>query len=149
MAFFSKKAKKEEDLICLSFLEFEWNLIIAEQYFETFCSVCVCPICLAYPIVIPWHKKIENHWLEGEAQNPEALESIKNMEFMKSSMALGDGQPLEVDFGLPTFTSHINDVNCEEGQSAMFECSVEPKTDPSLQTGKSRKIVTLDTQDYM
>ena len=60
---------------------------------------------------------------------------------MKSSMALGDGQPMEVDFGLPTFTSHINDVNCEEGQAAKFECSVEPKTDPSLQTGKSHKLL--------
>ena len=72
----------------------------------------------------------------GEAQNPEAFESIKNMEFMKTSMALGDGQPKETDFGLPNFTSHINDVDCEEGQAAKFECSVEPKNDPSLTTGK-------------
>ena len=106
--------------------------------------VCV-PFVLHTPL-FSLDTKIENHWLEGEAQNPEALESIKNMEFMKSSMALGDGQPMEVDFGLPTFTSHINDVNCEEGQAAKFECSVEPKTDPSLQTGKSRKIVTLGTR---
>ena len=92
--------------------------------------------------------KIENHWLEGEAQNPEALESIKNMEFMKSSMALGDGQPMEVDFDLPTFTSHINDVNCEEGRAAKFECSVEPKTDPSLQTGKSHKLLHQTHEIY-
>ena len=71
----------------------------------------------------------------GEAQNPEALESIKNLEFLRASAGLGEGTREGPEFSVPNFTAHINDVRCEEGQAARFQCTVEPKNDPSLQTG--------------
>ena len=77
----------------------------------------------------------EKHWLSGDSQNPAALERIKNLENLKASLPLetSDGQ----DFGPPTFQCHLNDVECSEGDSARFECVIEPKNDPNLQIGRS------------
>ena len=39
-------------------------------------------------------------------------------------------------YTIPTFTQHPNDLDVEEKGTAIFECKVEPSTDPAIEIGK-------------
>ena len=89
-----------------------------------FWSVSFVHICLL----------IEQHWLSSSAQNPAALESIQNLEASKLlQMKEDDDQPM---FAAPIFVEHMNNVSCNGGETAHFQCKVEPKNDPSLDISK-------------
>ena len=77
---------------------------------------------------------VEQHWLSSSTQNPQALESIQNLEASKRL-------PLQEDddqgiFAPPIFVEHMNNVSCSGGETAHFVCKVEPKNDPSLELSK-------------
>lgn len=77
---------------------------------------------------------IEQHWLSSATQNPSALESIQNLEASKFLQLEDDDD--EGVFAAPTFVEHMNNISCKGGETARFECKVEPKNDPSLQISK-------------
>ena len=57
-------------------------------------------------------------------------------------------EDMEVDhpnFKIPTFTTHINDVVCDEEANVRFECSLEPKNDPSLKIGTLFNFISFWT----
>ena len=77
---------------------------------------------------------IEQHWLSSSTQNASALESIQNLEASKLLQLKEDD-----DQGIlapPIFVEHVNNVSCNGGETAHFECKVEPKNDPSLEISK-------------
>ena len=77
---------------------------------------------------------IEQPWLTSSAQNPAAFESIQNLEASKLlQMKEDDDQPM---FAAPIFVEHMNNVSCNGGETAHFQCKVEPKDDPSLEISK-------------
>ena len=45
----------------------------------------------------------------------------------------------ETDYGIPTFTQHMNNLEVTEKGTAVFECRVEPCKDPSMKIGKITK----------
>ena len=77
---------------------------------------------------------LEQHWLSSTTQNPSALESIQNLEASKRlQLKEDDDQGI---FAPPIFVEHVNNVSCNGGATAHFECKVEPKNDPSLEISK-------------
>ncbi|XP_042888253.1 titin-like isoform X7 [Penaeus japonicus] len=67
-------------------------------------------------------------WLIGESMHPEALSKIAQLE----QPAAGPGSPDEPTFDVPVFISHLNNVECREGDTAHFECKVQPCSDPTM-----------------
>ena len=41
----------------------------------------------------------------------------------------------DIVYDIPTFTQHLNDLDVEEKGTAIFECKVEPTTDPAMKIG--------------
>ena len=89
----------------------------------------VCFPCLSSCILA------EQHWLSSSSQNPSALESIQNLEASKSLPPKTEEE--EAILTPPIFVEHVNNVSCSTGETAHFECKVEPKNDPSLDISKS------------
>ncbi|ROT82072.1 I-connectin [Penaeus vannamei] len=67
-------------------------------------------------------------WLIGESMHPEALSKIAKLE----QPTAGPGSPDEPTFDVPVFISHLNNVECREGDTAHFECKVQPCSDPTM-----------------
>ena len=68
-----------------------------------------------------------------------ALEAVK--------AALPNTAEVEEVFESPSFTQHVNDVICDEDSDASFKCALEPKSDPSLITGKMLLLVIGQHRD--
>ena len=80
------------------------------------------------------NRLLEQHWLSSSTQNPTALEYLRKLEASKS-LNLEKEDVAETDFNAPLIVQHINDNSCVEGETAHFECKVEPKDDPALEIG--------------
>ena len=74
--------------------------------------------------------RVEAHdWLMGQALRPEALPKIQALEEQRVHE-----MPEEEDaFESPVFITHLNNVECREGETAHFECRVQPSKDPTMQ----------------
>ncbi|CAH0765342.1 unnamed protein product [Bemisia tabaci] len=73
--------------------------------------------------------KIEDrHWLLSKPLHPDALPLIEALEEPKPTKV----ESPEPIFEIPVFISHLNNVECNEGDNIHFECSVEPSKDPTL-----------------
>lgn len=73
--------------------------------------------------------KIEDkHWLLGQTLHPEAIPKLEALE--KPT----DGRPEmpEPTYETPMFITHLNNVECTEGDNVHFECHVEPSKDPTM-----------------
>ncbi|XP_033606475.1 titin isoform X1 [Cryptotermes secundus] len=73
--------------------------------------------------------KVEDrHWLLGGSLRPEALPIIEGLEAPKG----GQIEVPEPVYESPVFITHLNNVECKEGDAVHFECHVEPSKDPTL-----------------
>ena len=74
--------------------------------------------------------RVEAHgWLLGQALRPEALAKIAALE----EQQVRDMPEQETDYESPVFITHLNNVECREGETAHFECRVQPSKDPTMQ----------------
>ena len=80
---------------------------------------------------------LESSWLQEQTQHPSAVDKIRNLEAPKTIPYNED----EVNYGVPTFTSHLNNVEIFEHGTAVLECKVEPFKDPSLKIGKIKNFL--------
>lgn len=73
--------------------------------------------------------KIEDkHWLLGQTLHPDAIPKLEALETPR-----GDKPEIpDVTFESPIFISHLNNVECAEGDTVHFECHVEPSKDPTM-----------------
>lgn len=74
---------------------------------------------------------LDRHWLLANSLRPEALPLIDALEKPQE----GKPEIPEPTFEGPVFISHLNNVECKEGDNAHFECKVEPAKDPTLKIG--------------
>ena len=81
---------------------------------------------------------IEQEWDSSTSLNPTALENIQKLEASKCLPLREDEEPGQ--FNAPVFVQLMNDVSCQGGATAHFECKVEPKNDPSLDISKLMSI---------
>lgn len=81
---------------------------------------------------------IEQEWDSSTSLNPTALENIQKLEASKCLPLREDEEPGQ--FNAPIFVQLMNDVSCQGGATAHFECKVEPKNDPSLDISKLKII---------
>ena len=73
--------------------------------------------------------KIEDkHWLLGQTMHPGA---IPKLEALEAPRAEAPARP-EPTYEAPVFISHLNNIVNTEGDSAHFECHVEPSKDPTM-----------------
>jgi titin len=73
--------------------------------------------------------KIEDrHWLLGQTLHPDAIPKLEALERPQEPRA----EMPEPTYELPIFISHLNNVECMEGDNVHFECNVEPSKDPTL-----------------
>lgn len=73
--------------------------------------------------------KIEDrHWLLGQSLHPDAIPKLEALEKPPE----GRPEKAEPTYEVPLFISHVNNVECMEGDSAHFECNVEPSKDPTM-----------------
>lgn len=73
--------------------------------------------------------KIEDkHWLLGQTLHPEAIPKLQDLERAPEARP----EAPEPIYELPMFITHLNNVECTEGDSVHFECNVEPSKDPTL-----------------
>ena len=77
---------------------------------------------------------LEQHWLSSSTQYPSAMERIQNLEASKCLPT--NEEVTDTNFDPPIFVEHINNVSCAGGETANFQCKVEPKNDPSLEISK-------------
>ena len=89
---------------------------------------------------------LEQHWLSSSTQNPTVLESIRSLEASKHLQIEEDDD--ETLFSAPIFLEHVNNASCIGGETAHFECKVEPKNDPSLEISKSEKCIIIKSYLY-
>ncbi|XP_015783235.1 titin isoform X1 [Tetranychus urticae] len=61
-------------------------------------------------------------------EHPESLQKIRELE----SVQVLRKEPVEPEFSAPVFITHLNNVELKEGETAHFECRVEPSKDNSL-----------------
>lgn len=73
-------------------------------------------------------KIVDRHWLLGDTLHPDALPKIDALEQPHAATA---EQP-EPTYEEPVFITHLNNVECVEGDNAHFECNVEPSKDPTM-----------------
>ena len=73
-------------------------------------------------------------WLLGNTAHPDALNKISELEHKDMSRP----EAPEPNYELPTFITHLNNIQINEGESAHFECRVEPQKDPTLKTGEPK-----------
>lgn len=73
--------------------------------------------------------KIEDrHWLLGQTLHPDAIPKLEALEKPQESKI----ELPEPTYELPIFITHLNNVECLEGDNVHFECNVEPSKDPTL-----------------
>ena len=106
------------------------NVLSYKSFFYNHLLILYVCVLFAY-LYVP----LEQPWLSSSAQNPSALESIQNLEASKHLLPKEEDD--ETDFSVPIFVEHINNVSCIGGETAHFQCKVEPKNDPSLEISKS------------
>lgn len=68
----------------------------------------------------------------GGSLRPEALPIIEGLEAPKG----GQTEVPEPVYESPVFITHLNNVECKEGDAVHFECHVEPSKDPTLNIGR-------------
>ncbi|XP_018337981.1 PREDICTED: titin isoform X9 [Trachymyrmex septentrionalis] len=73
-------------------------------------------------------KIADRHWLLGDTLHPDALSKIDALE---QPQRISTDQP-EPTYEEPVFITHLNNVECIEGDNAHFECNVEPSKDPTM-----------------
>ncbi|KAL6255452.1 hypothetical protein P5V15_013787 [Pogonomyrmex californicus] len=73
-------------------------------------------------------KIADRHWLLGDTLHPDALSKIDALE---QPQIIFTEQP-EPTYEEPVFITHLNNVECIEGDNAHFECNVEPSKDPTM-----------------
>lgn len=73
-------------------------------------------------------KIADKHWLLGDSLHPDSLPKIQSLEAPRA------GRPEAPDptYEGPIFISHLNNVECTEGDNVHFECNVEPSKDPNM-----------------
>ena len=59
------------------------------------------------------------------------MNKIKDLETPKMKESTDD----ELTYTMPTFTQHLNDLCVMENGTAIFECKVEPSSDPAMKIG--------------
>ena len=59
------------------------------------------------------------------------MKKIRDLETPKIMAPVKD----DIVYDIPTFTQHLNDLDVEEKGTAIFECKVEPTTDPAMKIG--------------
>jgi hypothetical protein len=69
-----------------------------------------------------------------QSQHPGALDRLNWLE--AKTTASGEAKADDVASVAPAFDMHINDVDCEEGNAAVFECTVAPVSDASMKIGE-------------
>lgn len=74
-------------------------------------------------------KVYDKHWLLGDTLHPDALSKISALE----QPPIHDSERPEPAYEEPVFISHLNNVECTEGDNCHFECKVEPSKDPTMQ----------------
>ena len=67
-------------------------------------------------------------WLLGHALRPEALPKIQALE----EHQVCEIPEEEMDFESPVFITHLNNIECREGETGHFECRVQPCKDPTM-----------------
>lgn len=67
----------------------------------------------------------------GESVRPEALPKLAKLE-QPRGVPREESEPV---YDLPVFITHLNNVECWEGDTAHFECNVEPSKDPTMKIG--------------
>ncbi|RXG68646.1 Titin, partial [Armadillidium vulgare] len=70
----------------------------------------------------------DRDWLIGESVRPEALPKLAKLE-QPRGVPREESEPV---YDLPVFITHLNNVECWEGDTAHFECNVEPSKDPTM-----------------
>lgn len=70
----------------------------------------------------------DRHWLLGDTLHPDALPKI---DVLEQPQVISTEQP-EPTYEEPVFITHLNNVECIEGDNAHFECNVEPSKDPTM-----------------
>ncbi|XP_074100964.1 sallimus isoform X11 [Cotesia typhae] len=70
----------------------------------------------------------DRHWLLGDTLHPDALSKIDALE---QPLAPTPERP-EPTYEEPVFITHLNNVECTEGDNVHFECNVEPSKDPTM-----------------
>ena len=93
------------------------------------------------PKILPWQElnndetllfyTIESDCLQQQPQHPTAMDKIRDLEAPKVKVL----SESETDYGIPTFTQHMNNLEVAEKGTAVFECRVEPCKDPSMKIG--------------
>lgn len=73
--------------------------------------------------------KIEDkHWLLGQSLHPGAIPKLEALERPPEVRP----ETAEPTYESPIFISHLNNVECTEGENIHFECQVEPSKDPTM-----------------
>lgn len=70
----------------------------------------------------------DKHWLLGDTLHPDAIPKLAAFD---APRAEEPARP-EPTYEAPIFISHLNNVENAEGESAHFECNVEPSKDPTM-----------------
>ncbi|XP_033210459.1 titin [Belonocnema kinseyi] len=73
-------------------------------------------------------KIADKHWLIGDTLHPDALPKIDALEQPHTTTR----EEVEPTYEEPVFISHLNNVECIEGDNVHFECNVEPSKDPTM-----------------
>jgi titin len=73
-------------------------------------------------------KIMDRHWLFSDTLHPDALPKIGALEKPPE----GKKEQAEPTYEEPVFISHLNNVECIEGDNVHFECNVEPSKDPTM-----------------
>lgn len=73
----------------------------------------------------------DRDWLLGDSVHPDALPKLARLEQPRGSAKTPD----EPAFDVPMFITHLNNVECNESETAHFECRVEPSKDPTMKIG--------------
>lgn len=99
-------------------------------FFPSAKSICDLIVCMN----LPPNPVPEKPWLSDDTQNQAALDGIRNLENAKAKLP---GEVMDgAEFVQPVFISHLNNVECAEGETAKFQCQVQPANDPDLKIGK-------------
>ena len=82
------------------------------------------------PVAIP----AASQDLALDSFHPDALEKIGSLEG-KPARAEAEEEAAAAAAAVPTFDTHLQNLQCREGDAALLECSVSPVSDPNLKIG--------------
>lgn len=90
-------------------------------------------VALAYFLVLIVNRLIfaDKHWHLNQSLHPDALPRIESLEAPKEVRK----EEAEPTYEAPVFITHLNNIECKEGDTVHFECHVEPAKDPTLGIG--------------